>query len=192
MSSLLALLLATAATSAVPRLPDGELQADELAPPGLRHQEALRIDRDFGKPEFDLVVDTWTRTAAPRKLADVRLWWVKTTAADRRSPLSTKAKKYVDIETSLRAPGHWTLEVRGDRKVFAFDVELDALGNAHVFTDVIDDDGHRVDHCRATAGRLKARRLLGIPIGIAALAVECVDGEGKRLRGRAVVRRVGR
>lgn len=172
------------------RLPLAETAARDLAPSGLVHQEALRIDRDFGKPEFDLVVDTWTDETSGDVLADVRLWWVKTTAQDRRSPLSERAKKYVEIETTQAAPDAWKVKLRGDRKEFAFDVELDDRGRAQVYTDVLTDAGGRVGHCRTTGGKLLARRLLGIPIGVDKLEVHCVDARGAKHHGRAVVRRV--
>jgi hypothetical protein len=171
------------------RLPLAETAVFDLAPDGLVHQEALRIDRDFGKPEFDLVVDTWT-AERDDVLADVRLWWVKTTAQDRRSPLSERAKKYVEIDSVPTARDAWRLKLRGDRKEFAFDVELDARGRAQVYTDVLTQDGRRVAHCRTTQGRLLARRVLGIPIGVDKLEVRCIDAHGEPVEGRAVVRRV--
>lgn len=193
MSTLLAFALSIAATGTIPSvLPNAETACDALAPSGLAHHEALRIDRDFGKPEFDLVVDAWTPTTAPGELADVRLWWVKTSADDRRSPLSTRTKKYVDLETIENAPDDWSLKLRGDHKEFSFDIELDARGIAQVFTDIVRDDGRSIRHCRATSGRLHARRVLGIPVGIAALVVECVDDRGRAQRGRAVVRKLAR
>ncbi|MFO0636191.1 MAG: hypothetical protein U0168_25440 [Nannocystaceae bacterium] len=193
MSTLLTLLLATTTTAPVPTPPPyTETAGDALAPVGLRHQEALRIDRDFGKPEFDLVVDTWTPERGPDTFAEVRLWWVKTTAGDRRSPLSTRAQKYVDIDARADGPDHWTLAVTGDHKRFAFDVELDAEGRAHVFTDVVVEGGERVDHCRALSGFLHARKILGVPVGIAKLSVTCVDDDGALVRGHAVIDRVRR
>ena len=186
---LLSIVLAGTTTGPVAnRLPLAETAVRDLAPSGLLHQEALRIDRDFGKPEFDLVVDTWTPEAAVDVLADVRLWWVKTTAQDRRSPLSERAQKYVDIETKRAADDAWRIEVRGDKKEFVFEVELDEDGRALVFTDVMTKDGRRVGHCRTTGGKLLARRLLGIPIGIEKLEVHCVDKRGALVHGRAVMR----
>ncbi|MBC8067837.1 MAG: hypothetical protein IAG13_05835 [Deltaproteobacteria bacterium] len=170
------------------RLPLTETTVADLAPAGLLHQEVLRIDRDFGKPEFDLVVDTWT-AETDDVLTDVRVWWVKTTAQDRRSPLSERAQKYVDIESVPTAPDAWSLKLRGDKKEFAFEVELDERGQAQVYIDVLADDGRRVAHCRTTQGKLLARRLLGIPIGVDKLEVRCVDGRGRAVEGRAVVRR---
>jgi hypothetical protein len=190
MSLLLAFALTTGSYAAT--VPNTQTACDALSPEGLEHHETLRIDRDFGKPEFDLVVDAWTKTASPGELADVRLWWVKTTAADQRSPMSTRSQKYVDIETTENGPDAWTMQLRGDHKEFRFDVEVDDNGRAQVFTDVVTAEGRTIRHCRATAGKLRARRLLGIPIGIDSLAVECVDDRGRAQRGRAVVRKLRR
>jgi len=147
---------------------------------------------DLAGGKFDLVVDAWTKTAAPGELADVRVWWVKTTAADQRSPMSTRAKKYVEIEMFENEADAWTIELRGDRKEFRFEVEVDARGRAQVFTDIVTAEGRTVRHCRATTGNLRARRLLGIPIGIDSLSVECVDDRGRDQRGHAVVRKLRR
>jgi hypothetical protein len=190
MSVMLAIALATSPLAV--SVPNTETSCDALSPEGLEHHETLRIDRDFGKPEFDLVVDAWTKTASPGELADVRLWWLKTTAADQRSPMSTRSQKYVDIETIENEPDAWTLQLRGDHKEFRFDVEVDAGGRAQVFTDIVTAQGKTIRHCRATAGKLRARRLLGIPIGIDSLAVECVDDRGRAQRGKAVVRKLRR
>ena len=190
MSVLLAIALTTSTFAA--SVPNAQTSCDALSPDGLEHHETLRIDRDFGKPEFDLVVDAWTKTAAPGELADVRVWWVKTTAADKRSPMSTRAKKYVEIEMFENEADAWTIELRGDRKEFRFEVEVDARGRAQVFTDIVTAEGRTVRHCRATTGNLRARRLLGIPIGIDSLSVECVDDRGRDQRGHAVVRKLRR
>ncbi len=190
MSVLLAFALILGPSTAA--LPHAETACDALSPSGLAHHEALRIDRDFGKPEFDLVVDAWTKSAAPMELADVRLWWVKTTADDRRSPLSTRSKKYVEVETIEHGPDAWSLKLRGDHKEFSFDVEIDQGGEAEVFTDIVTDDGREIRHCRATAGRLRARRVLGIPIGIDTLVVDCIDERGQARQGRAAVRKLRR
>lgn len=193
MSVLLAFALAsTAAAPMVSPLPERETACDSLSTGGLAHREVLRIDRDFGKPEFDLVIDTWTAAHSPDALFDVRLWWVKTTAEDRRSPLSTRARKWVDIDTTEHDDDHWSVRVRGDKKEFRFDIELADDGRSHAYVDVVTDAGKRVKHCRVANGELRARKLLGIPVGIDGLFVACVDGAGREHRGRAVMRSVRR
>jgi hypothetical protein len=188
------LLLASALTSTTTgplgtRIPFTETAAEALSVQGLRHHEALRIDRDFGKPEFDLVVDAWSETAHG-DLADVRLWWVKTTANDRRSPLSTRAEKYVDIDVRRAGADAMRVAVRGGNREFEFAVELDAERHASVFIDVVTKDGNTVEHCRTTSGKLVAKRVLGIPVGLGALQVTCIDDAGRKVRGRATLRKV--
>ena len=82
------------------------------------------------------------------------------------------------------------VSVRGGGREFAFEVELDAKGRANVFTDVVTKDGTKIDHCRTLSSRLLAKRVLGIPVGLGALLVSCVDDEGRPVRGRATLRKV--
>jgi hypothetical protein len=185
------LVLAMTASNGGPialRIPVGETSRADLAPTGLLHHEALRIDRDFGKPEFDLVIDAWS-SATDGGLADVRLWWAKTTDGDRRSPLSHKTERYVDVETRRTHADRIEVRVRGGARELSMEVELDAAGRVRVYTDVVTADGREVHRCRALAGRLLARRVLGIPVGVGALALECIDARGRRLSGRARLRR---
>lgn len=170
------------------RIPFAAMAVDQLAPSGLRHQEALRIDRDFGKPEFDLVVDAWSETRGG-ELADVRLWWAQTTEDDRRSPLSRKSERYVDVVTQREGTDRMRVAVRSQGRELAFDVALDKDGRAHVYTDVVTNDGTAVNHCRAITSRLVARRVLGIPIGLGGLHVTCVDDRGREHAGKARMRR---
>lgn len=193
MSVLLAFALASTAIAPLVRpIPEAETQCDALSAGGLEHREVLRIDRDFGKPEFDLVIDTWTAEAKPDELFDVRLWWVKTTADDRRSPLSTRARKWVDIDTTENSPDSWSVLVRGDKKEFRFDIELGNDGRTHAYADVVTEGGKRIEHCRVAKGELRARKLLGIPVGIDGLYVACVDRAGREHQGRAQVRSLRR
>lgn len=172
------------------RLPYSALTVDQLAPEGLRHHEALRIDRDFGESDWDLVIDAWSDAKAPT-IVDIRLWWLTTSMNDRRSPLSNRSKKYVDIELEPNTDTDWTVRLRGAGKEFAFDVELDGRGRARVYADVIAEDGS-IDHCQVDDATLIARRLVGIPIGIAKLAVECTDRRGRHHSGEAEFRKVRR
>jgi hypothetical protein len=186
------LVVATTTGPMTTHVPLAETAVTELAPEGLLHREVLRIDRDFGKPQFDIVVDTWMDADTRAALVDVRMWWVKTDAQDRRSPFSAKLRRYLDLETRAEAPARWQLEMRGDRKEFAFAVEIDGRGRPAAFVDVVTDDGRKIQHCRTTSAKLRARRLLGIPIGVAALDVTCVDANGRRQRGEVRYRKLTR
>ncbi len=189
---LLAFALTSLTTSSMTgaSVPHAALTVDQLAPDGLRHHEALRIDRDFGESDWDLVIDAWSDAHTPA-LVDIRLWWLTTSLNDRRSPLSNRSKKYVDIELEPNSDRDWTVRLRGAGKEFVFDVELDASEQAHVFADVV-ADGASIEHCRVHDAKLVARRLVGIPIGIAKLAVECTDRSGRHRSGEAEFRKVRR
>jgi hypothetical protein len=175
----LLLALVSLAPHGVGRLPFAATEATELAPDGLRHQEVLRIDRDFGKPEYELVIDEWSQQADPQTISDVRIWWINTALDGRRTPFDRKLRRYIDIEYVKNAPGEWTIRLRGDRKEFAFDIELDERHEAAAYASIVTDDGTRVDRCRAASGKLVARRFLRLPVGIAAMRIDCVDAEGQ-------------
>jgi hypothetical protein len=186
------LVIATTTGPMSSHVPLAETAAAELAPEGLVHREVLRIDRDFGKPQFDIVVDTWLPEDDRSALVDVRMWWVKTDAQDRRSPFSAKLRRYLDLEARAEAPTRWQLEMRGDRKEFSFAVEIDARGRPAAFVDVVTARGETVEHCRTTSARLRARRFMGIPVGVAALEVACTDARGRAQRGEVRYRKLSR
>jgi hypothetical protein len=179
-STLLTSLLATA--TILPgsvRVPYVTTDTADLSPPGVEHREVLRIGRDFGKPGFEIVVDSWVPADAPGRISDVRMWWLQNDADDRRSPFGKKVHRFVDLEYTPREADTWQVALRADRKEFVFDVELAADGEAHAYADVVAADGETIEHCRARSSRLVARRLLGIPIGIKRLEIECVDASGR-------------
>lgn len=189
-AALVSLLLASLTAPA--RLPYAVTEASELAPDGLHHHEVLRIDRDFGKAEYEIVVDGWSPRANPKAIHDVRIWWVNTSLEDRRSPFDRKLRRYIDLEYLKNAPGEWTIRLRGDRKEFAFDVELDESHQAVAYAAVVTDDGSRVERCRASSGKLVARRFLGIPVGIHSMRVRCVDSHGRAHAGEIPYRKLRR
>jgi hypothetical protein len=171
---LLNLMFSAMTASSPVGIPYATTPAAALSTRALEHDEVLRIRRDFGKPSYEIVVDTWHKAAAPDELADVRMWWVQPDRADVRSPFGSKVHKYVDLQYAPEGPGAWSVTLRADRKEFSFDVEVDDAGDARAFADVVAADGSTV-RCEATEGRLIARRLLGIPLGIKRLEVTCKD-----------------
>ena len=185
-------LLALAALSTPARLPYAVTEASELAPDGLHHHEVLRIDRDFGKAEYEIVVDGWSFQSQPDAITDVRIWWVNTERADRRSPFDRKLRRYIDLEYVRNQPHEWTVRLRGDRKEFAFDVELEQGGQAAAYATVVTEAGTRIDRCRASSGHLVARRFLGLPVGIEALRVQCIDDEGQTHAGEIPYKKLRR
>ncbi len=163
------------------------------APAGLsnrnvQHHELLRIDRDFGREQFEIVLDGWTSRLRTRHIDDVRFWWVNTLAGDRRKPFSAKLRRYVRFGYHRKTDGGLAVRFSGDRKEFRFTVEVDGDGSPAAFTDVRRKDGTLVPHCRGTRGRLLARRFFGIPVGIKAMRVSCVDDLGRAHRGEVPFR----
>lgn len=175
-------LLLVAATVTPTGIPSGPTAAGELSAPGFAHQEVLRIDRDFGKPYWELAVDGWVTEAPPRRVEEMRLWWVNTDDADRRKPFSRTLRRHVKFEFTRRSDDGVDVRLAGDGKDYRFVVERDPKGAPKgalaAFTDVELADGSLVHHCRVARGRLTARRFLGVPIGVATLKVRCTDGTG--------------
>jgi hypothetical protein len=156
--------------------------ADALSTSELAHHEVLRIERDFGKPDFQIVVDAWEQTSRD-SLADVRLWWVRPSRDDERHPFSLRLMRYLQLSFEPKSDDRWHVGMVGDRKHFEFSVELESDGRAVAYGDVITEDGRTIRHCRTTHGHLVARRFLGVPVGIKQLEVNCVDQAGQRHAG---------
>lgn len=173
------LLSLSGAPSALPR---GPTPAAELSTDDHLHHEVLRIDRDFGMPQWEIALDGWTPRKGSGRIDDVRLWWVNTDKADKRKPFSRYLRKFIEFGYARNDEGALEVRLAGDRKAYAFVVSLDG-GDPVVHAEVDRSDGVRVSHCRCQSARLIARRVIGIPVGIGALRVECVDGEGKAHTG---------
>lgn len=137
--------------------------------------EVVRIKRDFGKPYFDLAIDAWTDDSAAR-LDQARLWWVNTSESDRRKPLGRLIERMVSLQYRRLSSTALTVVVAGDGKEFTFSVERASDGTVHAFVAVDAEDGRHIPRCRAASARLIARRVLGMPVGIARIAVTCHDG----------------
>lgn len=138
--------------------------------------EVVRIKRDFGKPHFDLAIDAWKAGAA--KLDRVQLLWVNTDEGDRRKPLGKMIERMVALKYKRVSPRSFTVVVAGDDKEFTFTVELAQDGAMHTYVAVDTDAGGHVARCRTESAKLHARRVLGIPVGIARVAVSCRDPDG--------------
>ncbi len=170
---------------ALARLPMRDTPADQLTTAALRHTELLRIERDFGKPSFAVVLDAWVPAADPTRLADVRLWWLKKHRANARGPFGTKSRRHFDLHTRKVSPTHWQLHMDAGAKRFTFDVRL-AAGRPVATATVALPGGAVVADCRAEHGTLKARRVLGVPAGIEALELTCRAPGGRRVTGTVV------
>lgn len=164
-------------------IPRGPSSVEALSTKALRHHEVLRIDRDFGMEHWEIALDGWLPSDRAAHIEDVRLWWVNTDDADHRKPFSARLQRY--LEFGYRRDGAGVLAVRmaGDGKEYLFNVELDASGAPAVFSTVVLADGTIVERCRCERGRLIARRILGVPVGIEKLSVRCIDGASQPQEG---------
>jgi hypothetical protein len=146
----------------------------EAGPPPI---EVVRIKRDFGKPFFDLAIDAWTDEKTAR-LDAARLWWVNTSESDRRKPLGRLIERMVNLRYKRLSSTALTVVVAGDGKEFTFTVERASDGKVHTFVPADTEDGRHLPRCRTDSARLLARRILGMPVGIARIAVTCHEGAG--------------
>lgn len=185
-----AVLVLVRPSGGVDAIPQGPTPVEKLSTKKLRHDEVLRIRRDFGKAQWEIVLDGWSPHAARGHLEHVRLWWVNTDEGERRKPFSAYLRRYLELD--VRRADESTLLVRmaGDRKEYQFSVEVDAHGTPAVFADVQLADGSTVAHCRCDHALLVARRVIGIPVGIAALTVRCTDADATPREGTVAYREV--
>ena len=169
-------------TSGVDAIPQGPTAVEKLSTKKLRHDEVLRIRRDFGMAHWEIALDGWSSHARGH-LEHVRLWWVNTDDGESRKPFSASLRRYLELD--VQRAGESTLLVRmaGDRKEYRFSVEVDERATPAVFADVQLADGSTVAHCRCDRALLVARRVLGIPVGIAALTVRCTDADATTREG---------
>lgn len=149
--------------------------------------EVVRVKRDFGKPHFDLVIDAW---ADETKLHRTQLWWSNTAESDRRKPLGALIERMVKLQYRRLSSTSLTVAVAGDGKEFTFTVELGDDGQVHAYVAVDTEGGKHIPRCRTTSARLLARRVLGMPVGIARIAVTCKDGGGASHSGQIAHREV--
>ena len=178
-SAVLALLLAISpAPEALPGIPSGPTAATKLSTEALRHHELLRIDRDFGMDHWEIALDGWLPRETTAKVQDIRLWWVNTDKADRRKPFSRHLSRVLQFSYVRGKDDSLQVKLAGDGKEYAFSVGLDDAGTPSVFADVKLADTTTVSRCRCDSGRLLARRVIGIPIGIDELTVRCTDADG--------------
>jgi hypothetical protein len=170
-------------TDGVDAIPQGPTPVEKLSTKKLRHDEVLRIRRDFGTAHWEIALDGWSSRTAPGHLEHVRLWWVNTEDGERRKPFSAYLRRHLEID--VQRTGESTLLVRmaGDRKEYRFSVEIDEHAMPAVFADVQLADGSTVARCRCDRALLVARRVLGVPVGIAALTVHCTDADATPREG---------
>jgi hypothetical protein len=169
-------------------IPRGPTPVTKLTTKALQHHEVLRINRDFGMAQWEIVLDGWLPRDVDGHVEHVRLWWVNNQDRARRKPVCAHLRRYIDFGYERADAGRLAVRMAGDRKEYLFSVEIDPSGVPAVFADVELADGSTVPRCRCDEGRLIARRVLGIPIGIAALTVTCTDPTGTRRDGKVPYR----
>ncbi len=145
--------------------------------------EVVRVKRDFGKPNFDLVIDAWADVEAA-KLREIRLWWTNTEEVHHRKPLGRMVERMVKLQYRRLSDTELTVAVAGDGKRFTFTVELGKDGKVSTFVPIETRDGRHIRRCRTTSARLLARRVLGMPVGIDHIAVTCRDSHGTLHEGK--------
>ncbi len=179
MLSALALLLAIGpGPDPVPGIPSRPTAVAKLTTDALLHRELLRIDRDFGKAHWEIALDGWLPREATATIHDIRLWWVNTDQANRRKPFSRHLSRVLKFSYAREQDDSLRVELAGDGKLYVFAVAMDVEGKPAVFADVTLPDATTIERCRCDAGRLIARRVIGIPIGIERLSVRCKDAKG--------------
>jgi hypothetical protein len=164
-------------------IPRGPTPLEKLSTKKFQHHEVMRIDRDFGMAKWEIALDGWTPHDVDAHVEDVRLWWVNTDEGDRRKPFSAHLQRYIEFDYRREDAGRLAVRMAGDHKEYLFTVEIDANGVPAVFADIELADGTAVTRCRCERGRLIARRVLGLPIGIAELQVACTDTTAQRHEG---------
>lgn len=156
--------------------------AAELEVPGLDHVQVLRIQRDFGKETFEIVMDAWVPDEDPAQLELVRLWWFKSHKDGERGPFSDDTKRHFDIAYKRVDNSTWTVDLIAKKKHFEFTVTADKKGGVSAKSTVVSGD-KTVEDCDVHSGSLRSKKILGVPTGINALDVECTGPDGTRHSG---------
>lgn len=146
------------------------------------HVELARIDRNFGKSRYLIVLDGWVPRGQPGIIADVRLWWLDQKKADARHPLERYTQRYVELTYQRLDPAHWTVTMRNSDRVYRFHVELGPKGRPRAYAPVVTPGG-KTQRCQVRSARLEARRFLGIPTGVGEIALQCQGANGSTYHG---------
>jgi hypothetical protein len=181
-----AIAIAAVAVACEPSLSEAvEPPAEVPRAPDVVRQEIFRIDQDLHPDEdYEIVLDGWVRGG--EELVDVRMTWVDTAEADRRSPFGRGVRRHLDLQYVRHDARSWTVHMRSRIGHRAFAIELDAAGIPVAFADIRTSAGAIVERCRVHDAQLAARRILGVPYDLSGLAVTCTDAAGNRRDGEPV------
>ncbi|MEM6295423.1 MAG: hypothetical protein AAGA54_29385 [Myxococcota bacterium] len=164
-------------------LPLETMPAAALAVDGFTHVEVMRVQRDWGKREFEIVMDAWVSSEDPGRVEMVRLWWFKANKQGERGPFSEKTKRHFDIVYTRPDDARWVVDMVADDKRFTFVVQADEAHGISALATVTVPGGGQVENCRVHGGEVRASTVLGIPNGIEAFEVTCTGVDGVEYRG---------
>ncbi len=152
----------------------------------IRH-ELLRIEQQFHpNDEYRIVVDAWLTSEPTPSLVRVTMGWLDTGSGDARSPFGKGVRRHVDVLYERRDASIWVIALVADDKRRELEVVLGPDGIARIFAEITTDVG--VTRCEPRGGKLLARRLVGLPIGLDRLEVECLVDHGEVVRGPVLTR----
>jgi hypothetical protein len=142
----------------------------------VRH-EVLRIDQDLHPDEsYEIVLDGWVRSR--EELVDVRMTWVDTAHADRRSPFGRGVRRHLDLQYVRHDSRSWSVHMRTRAGSRAFAIELDPTGLPIARANVRTSIGTMIARCRVHDARIVSRRILGVPFELSGVGVTCTDDAG--------------
>ncbi len=159
----------------------GPVQIDEGLGDGTHHK-LLRIEQEFHmNDDYRIVVDAWIAVDPSPRIARVTMGWLDLGAGDKRSPFGKGVRRHVDVLHERRNATTWVIALVADdvRRELEIVVGDDAV--PRVFAQVVSDGA--LVRCQPHGGRLVARRVLGLPVALDRLELDCTDDAGKTRRG---------
>jgi hypothetical protein len=148
---------------------------------GAERIEVLRIEQEFhGNADYRVVIDAWVG-GEPRRLERVTMGWLDTGEQDRRSPFGKGVRRHVDVLHEPQGDTGWVIAlVAGDQRR-EIEVVMADDGTPRAWATIVVGDANV--RCIPDAGRLVARTVIGIPVALDRLELECTDANGERRRG---------
>ena len=170
-------------------VPWARVPVAKLEPRGYAHHQVLRIKQDFHPNDaYDIALDAWVPKQRPSEIELVRMWWLDTGTSDTRSPFGKGVRRHIRIDYDTNRDGSVSIRMTQKHRQYNLTVERDDEGAIHAYADVI-AGGRVFEHCRVTNGRLVARKILGLPVGLRRIDVSCIDPDGATHRGFVVPER---
>lgn len=156
----------------------------EVTAPDVVRHEVIRIDQDLHPEEsYEIVIDGWVHGD---ELVDVRMTWVDTANADRRSPFGRGVRRHLDLQYVRHDARSWTVRLRSRAGTRAFAIELEPTGLPIARANVLTPAGVAIPRCRVHEARLDSRKFLGVPFDLSGVTVTCSDEAGTVREGELV------